>query len=87
MGPEAAVNAVFANKIAAIDDAGERERFVAERRAEYEEDVDLLRLASELVIDAVVEPEDLRGELIRRLQLAGGKDRTFTERRHGVPPV
>ena len=55
MGPEAAVNAVFANKIAAIEDADERAAFVAEQRRIYEEDVDLLRLASELVIDAVVE--------------------------------
>ena len=87
MGPEAAVNAVFANKIAAIDDADEREAFIAEQRQLYEEDVDLLRLASELVIDAVVEPEDLRDELIRRFELAEGKDRHFSDRRHGVPPV
>jgi acetyl-CoA carboxylase carboxyltransferase component len=87
MGPEAAVNAVYANKIAAIDDAAERDEFVAERRREYEEDVDLLRLASDLVVDAVVEPESLRAELILRFQLAGGKDRTFSERHHGVPPV
>src|SRR5207248_5820818 len=32
MGPEAAVNAVFANKIAEIEDPAERERFVTERR-------------------------------------------------------
>ena len=55
MGPEAAVNAVFANKIAAIEDPDERAAFVAEQRRIYEEDVDLLRLASELVVDAVVE--------------------------------
>jgi acetyl-CoA carboxylase carboxyltransferase component len=78
---------VYANKIAAIDDEGERAAFVAERRAEYEADVDLLRLASDLVIDAVVQPEDLRGELVRRLALASSKSRAFTERRHGVPPV
>lgn len=87
MGPEAAINAVYFNKIAAIDDASEREAFVASRRAEYEADVDLLRLASDLVIDAVVQPEALRTELVSRLQLAGGKDRTFSERHHGVPPV
>jgi acetyl-CoA carboxylase carboxyltransferase component len=87
MGPEAAVNAVYANKIAEISDADERERFVSERRTEYEEDVDLLRLASELVIDAVVAPEDLRDELVARLELARGKEREFTKRRHGVPPV
>ena len=62
MGPEAAVNAVFANKIAAIDDPDERDAFVAEQREIYEEDVDLLRLASEIVVDAVVEFGDLRRE-------------------------
>ena len=55
MGPEAAVNAVFANRIAAIEDPAEREAFVAEQRRLYEADVDLARLASELVIDAVVD--------------------------------
>jgi acetyl-CoA carboxylase carboxyltransferase component len=87
MGPEAAINAVYANKIAAIDDPGEREAFVAEQRKLYEEDVDLLRLASELVIDAVVPFESLRDEVVRRLALARGKDRFFSDRRHGVPPV
>jgi acetyl-CoA carboxylase carboxyltransferase component len=87
MGPEAAINAVYANKIAAIEDPADREAFVLEQRTLYEEDVDILRLASELVVDAVVDFADLRGELIRRLELAEGKDRFFTERRHGVPPV
>ncbi|MCX7621439.1 MAG: acyl-CoA carboxylase subunit beta [Acidimicrobiales bacterium] len=87
MGPEAAVNAVFANKIAAIDDPDERERFILQQRRIYEEDVDLLRLASELVVDAVVEFEDLRDEIRRRLEWAETKDRQFSARRHGVPPV
>jgi acetyl-CoA carboxylase carboxyltransferase component len=87
MGPEAAVNAVFANKIAAIDDDDEREAFVAEQRRLYEEDVDLLRLASDLVIDAVVDFPELRGQLVARLERARGKDRRFSDRRHGVPPV
>jgi acetyl-CoA carboxylase carboxyltransferase component len=87
MGPEAAVNAVYANKIAAIDDPDERAAFVEEQRKLYEEDVDLYRLASELIIDAVVDFGDLRDELVRRLGLAAGKDRTFSDRRHGVPPV
>jgi acetyl-CoA carboxylase carboxyltransferase component len=87
MGPEAAVNAVFANKIAAIEDPAEREAFVAEQRRLYEEDVDLYHLASELVVDAVVDFTALRGELIRRFALAEGKDRSFSDRRHGVPPV
>lgn len=87
MGPDAAVNAVFANKIAAIDDEDERAAFVAEQIRIYEEDVDLLRLASELVIDAVVPPSGLRDELLRRYEAAGTRRRAFSERRHGVPPV
>ncbi len=87
MGPEAAVNAVFANKIAAIDDPGERAAFIDEERRRYEEDVDLFRLASELVIDAVIDFGDLRNELIRRLELADRKDRFHSDKRHGVPPV
>jgi acetyl-CoA carboxylase carboxyltransferase component len=87
MGPEAAVNAVYANKIAEIADDAERAAYVAARRAEYEADVDLLRLASDLVIDAIVEPGELRGEVLRRLALAVGRSRQFSARRHGVPPV
>ncbi|GAA4347566.1 acyl-CoA carboxylase subunit beta [Angustibacter luteus] len=87
MGPDAAVNAVYANKIAAIEDEDERAQFVADRRREYEEDVDLERLVSDLVLDGVVEPEDLREELRQRLRYATNRDRSFTSRRRGVPPV
>src|SRR5207248_2067265 len=77
MGAEAAVNAVYANKIAALPEA-ERAAFVAAKRAEYERDIDLVRLASELVVDAVVEPPELRAELIARYAAAAGKDRHFS---------
>jgi len=87
MGPQAAVNAVFYNQIQAIEDEEERERFVAEKREEYAEGVDLLHLASEMVIDAVVKPEDLRTELIKRFELAEGRDRSFTERRTPITPA
>jgi acetyl-CoA carboxylase carboxyltransferase component len=87
MGAEAAVNAVYANKIAAIDDPDERAAYVAKLRDEYNEDIDVMRLASELVVDAVVEPEDLRREVIRRFAACRGKDRQFSRRRHGVTPV
>ena len=87
MGPEPAVNAVYANRIAEIVDPDERSAFIAAREEEYEEDVDLLRLASDLVIDAIVQPEDLRDEIMQRLRLASDKSRFFSDRRHGVPPV
>jgi acetyl-CoA carboxylase carboxyltransferase component len=87
MGPQAAVNAVYANKIEQIEDADERERYIAERRAEYEQDVDLLRLASDLVLDAVIEPSELRSELVRRFSALVGKPRPMLQKRHGIPPT
>jgi acetyl-CoA carboxylase carboxyltransferase component len=87
MGPQAAVNAVFLNQIQAIEDEAEREAFVAAKREEYAEDIDILHLASELVVDAVVAPEDLRDDLIRRFAHAVGKDRSFAERRNPVTPA
>ncbi len=87
MGPEAAINAVFYNQIQAISDEAERAEFVARKREEYAADIDILHLASELVVDAVIEPEDLRAELIRRFAAARGKDRSFAERRNPVTPA
>jgi acetyl-CoA carboxylase carboxyltransferase component len=87
MGPQAAVNAVYANKIEEISDPGERAAFVADKRAEYEEDVDLLRLAADLVLDAIIEPSELRSELVRRYAVLVGKSRHIASKRHGVPPT
>ena len=87
MGPQAAVNAVFYNQIQAIEDEAEREKFVTEKREEYAKGVDLLHLASEMVIDAVIEPETLRSELISRFEVASGRDRSFTERRSPITPA
>jgi acetyl-CoA carboxylase carboxyltransferase component len=87
MGAEAAVNAVYYNRIQAIADEAERAEFVQTKRDEYDEDINILRLASELIVDAIVEPEDLREELIKRFAAYGSKDRSFSRRRHGVTPV
>lgn len=86
MGPEAAVNAVYFNVIESLDEP-ERSEFIEQKRAEYSEDVDLYRLASEDVVDAVIDPVELRSELIRRYAIAKRKERSFSGRRHGVPPV
>jgi acetyl-CoA carboxylase carboxyltransferase component len=86
MGPEAAVNAVYANKIAELPDA-ERSEFIKEKQAEYKENIDIYRLASEMVVDAVVEPNQLRKELAKRFSIYETKEMTFTERKHGVYPV
>jgi propionyl-CoA carboxylase beta subunit len=87
MGAEAAINAVFYNQIQAIEDEGERERFVQQKRREFSEDIDILHLASELVVDAVIEPDSLREELVRRFALAAEKDRRFARRRNPVTPA
>jgi acetyl-CoA carboxylase carboxyltransferase component len=87
MGPQAAINAVYYNQLQAISDESERATRTEELREEYGQDIDILHLASELVIDAIVQPEELRGELIRRFALASGKDRQWPEKRNPVTPV
>jgi acetyl-CoA carboxylase carboxyltransferase component len=87
MGPQAAINAVYYNQLQAIDDDGEREAKVHELREEYADDIDILHLASELVVDAVVEPERLREELIRRFAHAAGKQRNWPAKHNPVTPV
>jgi acetyl-CoA carboxylase carboxyltransferase component len=87
MGPQAAVNAVYYNQLQAIEDEAERAAKTEELRAEYARDIDLLHLASELVIDAVVEPDGLREELIRRFAHAGAKRREWPAKRNAVTPV
>jgi acetyl-CoA carboxylase carboxyltransferase component len=87
MGPQAAINAVFFNQLQAIEDEAERAAKTEELRAEYAEDIDILHLASELVVDAVVQPEDLRDEVVRRFALAAGKVREWPAKHNSVTPV
>jgi acetyl-CoA carboxylase carboxyltransferase component len=87
MGPQAAINAVYYNQLQAIDDADERAAKTEELRDEYAHDIDILHLASELVVDAVVEPEQLRGELVRRFAHAASKRRDWPAKRNAVTPV
>jgi acetyl-CoA carboxylase carboxyltransferase component len=84
---EAAVNAVYFNKIQAIENEEERKAWVEKLRAEYREDVDLQKLASSLVIDAVVPGNALRAELIRRLQYMQTKSDERLPKKHCVYPV
>jgi acetyl-CoA carboxylase carboxyltransferase component len=87
MAGEAAIHAVYANRIEAIEDAEERAAFIAEKVAEYEPELDAMRLASELLIETVIAPEQLRGELERRLADAEGWERRPPGRHHGAFPV
>lgn len=87
MAGEAAVNAVWANRIEAMDSDEGREEFIRVRRDEFDSELDAIRLASELLIDAVVDPDDLRGELERRLADCQGWERSCPGRHHGAFPV
>ncbi len=87
MGPQAAVNAVYYNQLQAIEDPDERAARTEELRTQYAQDIDILHLASELVIDAVIQPEDLRHELIRRFEHAVAKHREWPEKNNPVTPV
>ncbi|MCM3665740.1 acyl-CoA carboxylase subunit beta [Mesobacillus subterraneus] len=87
MGPEAAVNAVYSNKINQIEDPKEKIAFVQEKHQEYKESIDIYKLASELIVDDIVAANDLRNALIDRFRLYETKEMEFSVRKHPVYPV
>jgi acetyl-CoA carboxylase carboxyltransferase component len=87
MGPEAAINAVYFNQLQAISDDAERAARTEELRREYSQDIDILHLASELVVDAVIQPSDLRAELVRRFARVEGKRREWPGKNNPITPV
>jgi len=86
MGPEPAVNAVYYNKIMELPES-ERAAYVQTKRDEYARDVDIYKLASEMLVDGIVGGSELRDELIRRLTFAESKQLEFPPRRNPVLPV
>jgi acetyl-CoA carboxylase carboxyltransferase component len=86
MGAEPAVHAVYHHKIQALEDP-ERAEFVAQKCAEYNADIDLLRLSSDLHLDAIIPEEALRDELIARFAYAREKVVSEYPRRRYVVPV
>src|SRR5437899_2920821 len=86
MGPEPAVNAVFFNKLAGLPEE-QRTARRKELEDEYREDVDLYKLASNLIVDDVVEPEELRDTLITRFRAYATRKSARVDRKHGVFPV
>jgi methylmalonyl-CoA decarboxylase subunit alpha len=87
MGPQAAINAVYYNQLQAIEDPDERATRTEQLRTEYAEDIDILHLASELVIDAVIDAAELREELIRRFAHAATKRRSWPAKHNPITPV
>jgi methylmalonyl-CoA decarboxylase subunit alpha len=86
MGPEPAVNAVYYNKIMELPES-ERAAYVREKRDEYLQDVDIYKLASEMLVDGIIAGSELRAELIKRLAYAETKQLDFPPRRNPVLPV
>ena len=86
MGPEAAINAVYYNKLADLPpDRQEEERRRLED--EYRDDIDIFKLASELIVDAVVSGDQLRDELVARFAAYASRRRQRVKRHHGVFPT
>ncbi|HEX4578385.1 MAG TPA: carboxyl transferase domain-containing protein, partial [Candidatus Dormibacteraeota bacterium] len=86
MGPEAAINAVYFNRIQELPE-DERAAYITRLQDEYREDIDIYRLAGELIVDAVVEPAELRAELVRRFAAYATRVRDDAPRHHGNFPT
>ncbi|MFP4174166.1 MAG: acyl-CoA carboxylase subunit beta [Halobacteriales archaeon] len=84
MGPEAAINAVYARKLEAIEDEEERAAKEQELREEYREDIDVHRMASEVVIDEIVPPSELRDELAGRYDFYEDVEKELPDKKHGT---
>ena len=85
MGPEAAVNAVYFNKIQEKPEA-ERAAYVQQLRDEYRADVDIYKLASELVVDEIVPGERLRSEIAARFAAYAQRFVAPHRKKRGVYP-
>ena len=86
MGPEAAVNAIHLNQIEALPE-GERTAFIQAKREEYARDINPYDPADRFSFEAVVDPDDLRDDLIRRFAIYSRREISRIERRNGVYPV
>jgi acetyl-CoA carboxylase carboxyltransferase component len=84
MGPEAAINAVYRNRLDDIDDPEERAAREAELREEYRRDIDARRMASEVVIDEVIPPSSLRDELVARFDFYADVEKSLPDKKHGT---
>ncbi len=84
MGPEAAINAVYYNKIQAVKDPKERAELIKKLRNEYKAGYDIYKLAGDLVVDDLIIPKDLRTELIHRYESFEMKDFPLPSKKHGT---
>jgi acetyl-CoA carboxylase carboxyltransferase component len=81
MGPDAAVRAMHAKEIEAIDDPDERRAFVEDEKEKYRKDI--RKQASRMQVDELLPPGDLRDQLVQRLDTFSDKRRVERDRYHG----
>ena len=87
VGPEAAINALFFNQIAELPEA-QRPAFIKAKRAEYAADIDVFSTAADsMAVEAVIHPNRLRDELIRRFDAYARKVPASFDKRNPVHPV
>ncbi|KQL49748.1 carboxylase [Brevibacillus choshinensis] len=86
MGPEAAINAVYYNKIQELPEE-DRAAYIQQKREEYAEDINIYALSSEMIIDEIIPFDQLRAEVIDRFDYYSSKDITFGEKKCPVHPV
>jgi acetyl-CoA carboxylase carboxyltransferase component len=84
MGPEAAVNAVYYNKLQSVEDPKERAQLAKNLRDEYRAGYDIYKLSGDLVVDDLIVPRELRNELITRYETFENKDFPLPRRKHGT---
>ncbi len=83
MGPDAAINALFADQLEDMDPET-AEGFEESMRAEYEKQIDIRAQAGKMQVDELLPAGDLRDQLAARLRTLRNKRRTERDRYHGT---
>ncbi|MGB0653532.1 MAG: acyl-CoA carboxylase subunit beta [Thermoplasmatota archaeon] len=84
MGAEAAINAVYARRLAGVDDPKERAALEEQLREEYRKDIDIHVTSNDLIVDHVVPPSELRQEVLARLEAYEEKHLPLPRRGHST---
>lgn len=85
MGPEPAINAVYFNHMEGMTPE-QKKAFIAEKTVEYQKDIDIYRLAGELIVDDIVDFPQVRDALAKRFAFYATKARELT-RAPGILPM
>ena len=83
MGPDAAVNALFADQLEDMDEDS-AEQFKQTMLDEYDKYIDIRAQAGQMQVDELLPAGDLREQLAARIETLRGKRRTVRDRHHGT---